>query len=103
MRVKVSKLKTHLSSYLKNLDQAGEIEICLREDPVAYLVPVGAKNKSSAKVLHEKVSSVGLTLYQSPAAGARNGLLDYFPEPRIAGDGRADISTMEWIREERGY
>jgi len=38
MKVKVGQLKTHLSRYLKDIRETGEpIEVCVREDTVAYL------------------------------------------------------------------
>jgi len=40
MKVKVGQLKTHLSRYLKDVKETGEsIEVCVREDTVAYLTP----------------------------------------------------------------
>jgi len=41
MKVKVGQLKTHLSSYLKAIQENGEpLEVCVREDPVALLSPI---------------------------------------------------------------
>ncbi|TVP80772.1 MAG: hypothetical protein EA353_03025 [Puniceicoccaceae bacterium] len=108
MKVKVSELKTHLSSYLKNIEEAGEIEVCLREEPVAYLVPVGAKGQMGEKLLAEKVCVVGLILQRS-AGGMGAGVSHtatrpaFVPVPEVAGDGRTDISTVQSMREERAY
>jgi antitoxin (DNA-binding transcriptional repressor) of toxin-antitoxin stability system len=54
MRVKIGELKTHLSKYLRKLEQDGElIEICVRETPVAYMTPVGKSASEAEKQLLE--------------------------------------------------
>lgn len=48
MKVKVGQLKTHLSRYLKNVRDTGEpIEVCVREDTVAYLTPYAPQGEAS--------------------------------------------------------
>ncbi len=64
MRVKIGELKAKLSAYLKQVRDSGEpIEVCAREDPVAYLVPVGSGNDSEAargeEELRQRLESMG--------------------------------------------
>jgi antitoxin (DNA-binding transcriptional repressor) of toxin-antitoxin stability system len=48
MKVKVGQLKTHLSRYLRNAQESGEsIEVCVREDTVAYLTPYAPSKTAS--------------------------------------------------------
>ena len=93
MKVKVSELKTHFSRYLKNLEEAGPIEVCLREKPVAYLTAVRMKSSSKEEDLADKVASVGLLLHQVFRKQSRMGIAP----PTVAGDGRTDLITVEWI------
>lgn len=99
MKVKVSELKTHLSRYLKHLDDDGPIEVCLREETVAYLVSALASNPASQQALADKVRSAGLLLHQA----SRRQAPETLPVAHVAGDGRVDISTVESIRGERDY
>ncbi len=99
MKVKVSELKTHLSRYLKHLDKDGPIEVCLREETVAYLVPAGAQSQTTQKDLEERVRAAGLRLHTA----SRGHSQDVLPVPGVAGDGRKDISTVESMRRERDY
>ncbi len=101
MRVKTAELKTHLSRYLKSVRDSGEpIEVCVREEAVAYLVPVerGMKAKHQAakelEGLGERLRGSGITLTSAPVATGR------LPEirPAMAGDGRTDISSVSEIR-----
>ncbi len=99
MKVKVSELKTHLSRYLKDLEENGMIEVCLREEPVAYLVSAGAAPQTTRKDLADKVRAAGLRLH----APSREQRPSTPPVAGIAGDGRTDVSTVESMRKERNY
>jgi len=99
MKVKVSELKTHLSRYLKDLEEKGMIEVCLREEPVAYLVPAGTTPQTTQKALADKVRAAGLRLH-APSREQRESTP---PVAGIAGDGRTDVSTVESMRKERDY
>lgn len=47
MKVKIGELKANLSKYLQKLKNGGEpIEVCIREAPVAYLIPIGQRDKA---------------------------------------------------------
>jgi len=51
MKVKVGQLKAHLSRYLKDVRDTGDpIEVCVREDTVAYLTP-SRKSQAGSTVL----------------------------------------------------
>jgi len=99
MKVKVSELKTNLSRYLKHLDEAGTIEVCLREEPVAYLVSARSPSERTQQVLADKVSEAGLVLRSSSSRRPTGAI----PTPGVAGDGRTDISTVESMRQLRNY
>ncbi len=99
MKVKVSELKTHLSRYLKEIEENGTIEVCLREEPVAYLVTAKASRSGNPKDLEHKVRTAGLTLHSA----SRERLPAPRRSPGVAGDGREDISTVEAMRRERDY
>ena len=99
MKVKVSQLKTHFSRYLKNLEEAGQIEVCLREEPVAYLTAVTTKASSKEEDLVDKVAAVGLVLHRASRRPSRLRI----PPPTVAGDGRADLITVESMRANRDY
>lgn len=98
MKVKVGELKTHLSSYLRKVEEDGEtLEVCVRERPVAYLVPAPADGAIgdatrglTGRLQAQGLVVAGLAAQQAPAKlGA----------PRLAGDGRSD---RESVREMRG-
>ena len=99
MKVNISDLKIHLSRYLKNLDEDEPIEVCLREEPIAYLVSAGSNSRRSGKALADKVRSAGLI----PHATSREYSPKAHPVPGLAGDGRTDVSTVESMRRERDY
>ena len=49
MKVKIGKLKTHLSRYLKELQNSEEpIEVCVRESTVAYLTAADTETEGLA-------------------------------------------------------
>ena len=100
MKVKVSELKTHLSSYLKNINEAGEIEVCLREEPVAYLISAEKRSRGEARRLADCVDASGLVLSKASEQGAQPV---YAPVAQVAGDGRTDISTIDSLRNGRDY
>ncbi len=39
-RVKIAKLKDHLSEHLRSVERGGEVEVTDRERPIARIVPV---------------------------------------------------------------
>ncbi len=81
MKVKVGQLKTHLSKYLKDLRDTGEpIEVCVREDTVAYLTSpalngAGARPQPDIE-LAQQLERDGLSIThwgQKPASNPRPG------------------------------
>ncbi len=99
MRVKVNELKTHLSRYLKSLDKEGPIEVCVREEPVAYLVSARNRQAADRQSLQAQVESAGLSLCLESQASLGVGL----SEPVPAGDGRTDVDSVQQMREGRDW
>ncbi|MDA1273383.1 MAG: hypothetical protein O2960_04930 [Verrucomicrobia bacterium] len=107
MKVKSAELKAKLSLYLRILRESGEpIEILLRDEPVAYLTPIGHRSAllapGKAAELHalkNAFADVGLTL---SLEDAHVGTLPKLT-PVTAGDGRKDIVTVESMRAEKDW
>jgi len=67
MRVKVAELKTHLPKYLRQIDKDGQaIEVCVREDAVAYLTSARAHDSTeqAKKQLAQQLKAVGIQVSQ---------------------------------------
>ncbi len=67
MKVKIGELKTHFSKYLRKIAETGQsIEVCIREEPVAYLNPVKASSASdpARSELAERLSAAGIRVSQ---------------------------------------
>jgi antitoxin (DNA-binding transcriptional repressor) of toxin-antitoxin stability system len=100
MKVKIGELKTHLSKYLRNLKESDEpIEICLREDTVAYLT--AAKSEDSGNPdpagLKRRLEAAGI--FVSKWGSAADPL-------RAAGRCETPAggpNSVETIRQERSY
>ena len=109
MQVKSAELKTHLSHYLRLVQETGEdIEVCVRETPVAYLTrtkeaPVNAALNLEARQLEAAFLTVGLTLVSPLAAPSLHPEPRRLPTPTIAGDGRTDLNTVEETRQQRDW
>lgn len=106
MKVKVGELKTHLSSYLRKVEEDGEaLEVCVRERPVAYLVPAVAADSGdsgeagAAGSLAARLKAQGLVVSGTPVAA--RGLK--LPEPRLAGDQRKDVDSVRAMRSGRDW
>jgi len=103
MKVKVGQLKTHLSQYLREIEETGEsIEVCVRERPVAYLTPM-IKNDMCAKSAPspELVKSLAVNGIRIVQWGGK--MNDFVPTPRPAGDGRQIENSVVAMREERDW
>ena len=107
MKVKTADLKANLSSYVRKVRETGEpVEILLREEAVAYLTPVCGEKKQTVqeiqdmKALERDLAEIGLTC-QMARAGSKPS--DFTPAPAVAGDGQADVSTVEAIRSEKDW
>ncbi|MDA1045224.1 MAG: hypothetical protein O3C57_08385 [Verrucomicrobia bacterium] len=66
MKVKMGQLKTHLSRYVKALRDGGEpLEICVREDTVAYMTAADKDFPSvQPDLLRRRLENSGLTISQ---------------------------------------
>lgn len=67
MKVKIGELKTHLSKYLRQLEQGeGRIDVCVREDTVAYLTSARSSYKENAEKrdLEKHLESAGIEVSQ---------------------------------------
>ena len=107
MKVKTADLKANLSSYVRKVRETGEpVEILLREEAVAYLTPVYGEKKQTVqeiqdmKALERDLAEIGLTC-QMARAGSKPS--DVTPAPAVAGDGQADVITVESIRSEKDW
>ncbi|HMO52717.1 MAG TPA: hypothetical protein PKE26_16110 [Kiritimatiellia bacterium] len=104
MKVKINQLKTHLSRYVKELGQSGEpIEVCLREETVAYLTPAGSAHGPGQSGVDPQqrraaLESVGLRWRPTPPTAA-----SFSPAPGLAGDGRSDVDSVSVIRSGRDW
>ncbi|HKJ90853.1 MAG TPA: hypothetical protein VJ960_06935 [Oceanipulchritudo sp.] len=105
MRVKVGELKTHLSKYLRQLQESREpIEVCMREEPVAYLTPLAGGDSGadpSQAMLQRRLAEVGLSLANGVGAVSRPRAFSPVPSP--PGDGRDGVDTVREMRESKDY
>jgi len=104
MKVKVGQFKTHLSSYLRKLKESGEpLEICIREESVAYLTSAAEsatrpKNADAVRI-EQQLKQVGILWDMS--TGIDNTPVDISPAP--AEDGRKNVITVKKMRSERDW
>lgn len=95
MRVKLAKLKTHLSRYLRELESNREpLEVCVREKTVAYLTPATTSGNESGNHLRSLAQEAGLKLVAARSTPASIPL----DSPAAAGDGRTDINSTGAMR-----
>lgn len=105
MKVKVGELKTHLSRYLSKLQHGGEsIEVCVREEPVAYLIPISSdgshpKEDAGMRQIRERLQRDGVCWDGHPGKAANA----FKPEPVPAHDGLTDVDTTERMRMDRDW
>jgi antitoxin (DNA-binding transcriptional repressor) of toxin-antitoxin stability system len=113
MRVKTGELKSRLSHYLRHVRETGEeIEVCVRETPVAYIRraqenPEDAAVRADQRALEAAFRSVGLRLDPGlslpPPGGHATSLPGRRPRPSLAGDGRGEIDTVSELRGQRDW
>lgn len=105
MQVKSAELKTHLSHYLRLVQETGEdIEVCVRETPVAYLTRTKEPAMNTAQHLETRqleaaFQTVGLALAAPTVLPTTRRL----PMPTSAGDGRTDVDTTQEMRRQRDW
>src|SRR5690606_18809488 len=101
MKVKLGQLKTHLSKYLREIQESGErLEVCVRETPVAYLTPIKDEKDREAEPPPDIVKSledVGLQLTRWGTKSKR------VPIPQPAGDGKTIKNSIVAMREEKDW
>ncbi|HKK18173.1 MAG TPA: hypothetical protein VJ952_05780 [Opitutales bacterium] len=100
MKVKIGELKTHLSKYLRNLEGSAEpIEVCVREDTVAYLRSAKAEERAdrdSAR-LNRRLEAAGITVAQWGRTD------ETLRSPGRCRNPAGGPNSVETIRGERGY
>lgn len=101
MKVKIGELKTHLSKYLRQLERDEErIEVCVREDTVAYLTSAKAEpaNDTEKRQIAQHLESVGIEVSQWGAnrisVPAKGGTCKHPAE---------GANSVESIRQERNW
>jgi prevent-host-death family protein len=99
MKVKVNELKTHLSRYLRELEKEESIEVCMREEPVAYLVSARKQKAGAVEDIRARVDATGLVYHEGRLSACESQLAP----PAKAGDGRTDIDSTKQMREGRDW
>lgn len=100
MKVRIGELKTHLSSYLRKIEESGEpVEVCVRERTVAYLTPVREKCESGDDTLIARLQRAGIEW--DGKGGISGNSLTFQPE--VAGDGKTDQVSTDNIRKGRDW
>lgn len=101
MKVKIAELKTHLSKYVQSVRDGGEpIEVCVREQTVAYLTRPGDSQHIDSRQQNElaqRLEKKGLVLRQ------RGQLSDRILLPGEPGDGRKLANSVLAIRSEKEW
>jgi antitoxin (DNA-binding transcriptional repressor) of toxin-antitoxin stability system len=109
MRVKTAELKTHLSHYLRLVQETGEdIEVCVRDTPVASLtrtkeVSMNTALQIESRQLETAFQTVGLTLVAPVAAPSEQPITRRMPTLSISGDQRTDVDTIQETRRQRDW
>lgn len=102
MKVKIAELKTHLSKYVQSLRDGGEpIEVCVREQTVAYLSASETKatedHSASVRELEKRLALEGLRLH------AMGQVTNRRYKPGFARDGKHPENSVVAIRKERDW
>lgn len=102
MKVKVGQLKAHLSHYVRSVQENQEpIEVCVREKPVAYLIPIRKQTGDASGLdedLMDRLRASGIT-----ATPPRRPKGDWTPRPGRARDGREPENTVVAMRGEKAW
>ena len=99
MKIKIGELKTHLSKRIKEVNASQEpLEVCVREETVAYLVPVSHHTHGQMdNDIEKKLNLRGLTLTQS---GKKS---DIRPLPVPRKDQKFAWNSVVEIRKEKDW
>jgi len=100
MKVKIGELKTHFSKYLRDLKESDEpIEVCVREDTVAYLTSARAENRGHRDPagLNRRLEAAGITVSKWGSAAEPLRAVGSCESPA------GGTNSVETIRRERTY
>lgn len=100
MKIKVGELKTHFSKYIRELEQSDEpIEVCVREETVAYLVSAKDERRTPHKDarLMQRLEAVGIRVSQW------GGPADSLASPGSCEQPANGPNNIESIRGESNY
>lgn len=100
MRVRVGQLKTHLSKYLRDLEGSAEpIEVCVREETVAYLRSAKAEESTGpgSPRLSRRLEAAGITVSQW------GNTAEPLRSPGRCQNPKNGPNSVETIRQERNY
>lgn len=101
MKVKIAELKTHLSKYVQSIREGGEpIEVCVREQTVAYLTKAESVPSSSVEEdrhLAERLKRKGILLQSAGCVTSKR------LEPGLPGDGKIHENSVVAIRKEKDW
>jgi len=101
MKVKIAELKAHLSKYVQSVRDGGEpIEVCVREQTVAYLTRPGESQHLDSRQqseLAQRLERRGLRLQQRGRIG------DRILAPGEPGDGRDVENSVIAIRSQKEW
>jgi len=102
MKVKIAELKTHLSKYVQSVrDGGGPIEVCVREQTVAYLTAAEKRetdaDNARLRDVEQRLAKEGLRLH------AMGRVSKQLYKPGKAGDGENPENSVVSIRRERDW
>lgn len=100
MKVKIGELKTHFSKYLRGLKESDEpIEVCVREDTVAYLTSAKAGDSGyhDPAGLNRRLEAAGITVSKWGSTAAPLCAVGRCESPA------GGSNSVETIRQERSY
>ncbi|MFW5874548.1 MAG: hypothetical protein ACOCVJ_04025 [Verrucomicrobiota bacterium] len=102
MKVKVGQLKAQLSRYLKEVRASGKpIEVCVREETVAYLTPtIGAQGDSAARPDPELVRQLAADGLVVTKVGQQSTAC---PTPGRCANPAGGPNSVESIRSEKNW
>jgi len=100
MKVKTGDLKTNLSRYLREMRATGNpIEVCVREETVAYLTPASfdSEGQAAREELSSRLAAGGITVTRWGSKPT------YQPKPGCPRDGRNTENSVLAMRREKDW
>jgi prevent-host-death family protein len=99
MKVKVADLKNNLSYYLRRVrDEHERIEVCVRDEPTALLVPVETPDNEEPR-LRKELAATGLAMTPPTRPGQTLPNIT----PAMAADGDTGCSSVVEMRREKDW